>query len=221
MLVAVDARTVAQLRGCRATVTTRRIVSECWGVISGPCSFGISAREKREHSAVGTRQHISLVAIVALLLCHGQSWSREAVPQAAGTSAAAGPGAQAMLDAVNAERSRRGLGRLAFEWRLARAAEVQARDLAAHGRFCHKGSDGSSVGDRAERAGYRWSRVGENLANTSPSASAGAVVRLWMNSPQHRANLLNAQFTQMGVARQGRICVLVLARPERGRSGAA
>jgi uncharacterized protein YkwD len=128
---------------------------------------------------------------------------------------AADSSARAMLDAVNAERSRRGLGRLTLDSRLAQAAATQAQDLVTHGRFTHRGSDGSTVGDRADRAGYRWARVAENLARTAPSATPDSVVRLWMNSPGHRANLLSGQFTEMGVAHRGPIWVLVLARPLR------
>ncbi len=117
-----------------------------------------------------------------------------------------------MLDAVNAQRRAHRLAPLAFDGRLAETAAVQARDLARRGELDHRGSDGSSAGDRAIRAGYRWSVIAENLALTS-SSSPRVVVGLWMRSPGHRRNLLNPQVTQMGVARVRRIWVLVLARP--------
>ena len=62
----------------------------------------------------------------------------------------------------------------------------------------HAGSDGSTPGERATRAGYRWSMVGENIASgvrTAQEAVAG-----WLASPEHCANIMTAGFRQMGVA---------------------
>ncbi len=117
-----------------------------------------------------------------------------------------------MVDAVNGQRRQRGLRPLTLDTRLTVAATVQARDLASRGRLDHRGSDGSTVGDRVARTGYDWSAVAENLAQTRTS-SPRAVVTLWMNSPGHRRNLLNPQVTQMGLAHVRAIWVLVLGRP--------
>lgn len=81
---------------------------------------------------------------------------------------------------------------------LTRAARAHARDMAAHGFFGHRGSDGSSPGQRVTRAGYRWSVVGENIA--SGIGTARQVVAGWLSSPHHCANIMTAQFRQMGVA---------------------
>ena len=70
--------------------------------------------------------------------------------------------------------------------------------MAAHEFFSHDGSDGSTPGERATRAGYRWSLVGENIASgvrTPREAVAG-----WLASPHHCANIMTAGFRQMGVA---------------------
>ncbi len=119
--------------------------------------------------------------------------------------------AHAMLEAINAQRQAHGARPLVLDVRLMRAAEVHARDLARTGRFAHTGSDGSSVGDRAERAGYRWSRIAENLADTR-AATPSSVVEQWMRSGPHRANLLNRAFGDLGVAHEGQIWVVVLGR---------
>ena len=81
---------------------------------------------------------------------------------------------------------------------LARAARVHSRDMARHDFFSHTGSDGSSPGERATRAGYRWSMVGENIASGVPSARK--VVSDWLASPEHCANIMTAGFRQMGIA---------------------
>jgi uncharacterized protein YkwD len=81
---------------------------------------------------------------------------------------------------------------------LTRAAAAHAADMAANGFMGHRGSDGSEVGVRATRAGYRWRSVGENVA--AGQQDAEAVVKAWLDSPGHCANLMGAQFTEMGVA---------------------
>jgi uncharacterized protein YkwD len=81
---------------------------------------------------------------------------------------------------------------------LTRAARAHSRDMAAHGLFSHIGSDGSSPGQRVTRAGYPWSRVGENIA--SGIGTARQVVTGWLASPHHCANIMAAGFRQMGVA---------------------
>lgn len=81
---------------------------------------------------------------------------------------------------------------------LTRAARAHSRDMAAHDYFSHTGSDGSTPGERATRAGYRWSMLGENIA--SGVGSAREAVAGWLASPEHCANIMTAGFRQMGVA---------------------
>ena len=81
---------------------------------------------------------------------------------------------------------------------LARAARLHAGDMAAHDYFSHAGRDGSSPAQRIERAGYRYRRIGENLA-AGPTKPEEAVAG-WLKSPEHCANLMNPAFTEMGVA---------------------
>jgi uncharacterized protein YkwD len=78
------------------------------------------------------------------------------------------------------------------------AAAAHARDMAARGALEHQGRDGSSAADRVERAGYRWRSVGENIA--SGQLTPDQVVRDWVRSPVHCANLMSPRFTEMGVA---------------------
>lgn len=81
---------------------------------------------------------------------------------------------------------------------LERTAEMHAVDLARHGDFSHTGRDGSQVGQRADRSGYAWRRIGENLA--AGQATAAAAVQGWLASPGHCANLMQPDFTEMGLA---------------------
>ena len=81
---------------------------------------------------------------------------------------------------------------------LTKAAAVQAADQAANNFMGHRGSDGSEVGVRVTRTGYRWSSVGENVAAGQPDADT--VVKAWLDSPGHCENIMGPQFREMGVA---------------------
>ncbi|WP_229429040.1 CAP domain-containing protein [Massilia sp. ST3] len=81
---------------------------------------------------------------------------------------------------------------------LGQAALGHSQDMAARRYFSHKAKDGSMASERAQRAGYHWQRVGENIAfgqHTPAEAVAG-----WLDSPGHCANIMNASFTEMGAA---------------------
>jgi uncharacterized protein YkwD len=85
---------------------------------------------------------------------------------------------------------------LAWDDRLAGASRDYAADLAAHRYLSHTGRDGSQPAGRAERAGYAWKAIGENLAagqSTPEEVTAG-----WIASPGHCANLMNPAFSAMG-----------------------
>jgi uncharacterized protein YkwD len=81
---------------------------------------------------------------------------------------------------------------------LERAAAVHAQDMAQHSYLEHESRDGASPADRATRTGYPWRSVGENIA--SGQTSPEQVVRDWIGSPEHCANLMSPSFTEMGVA---------------------
>lgn len=102
-----------------------------------------------------------------------------------------------ILRLVNQERTSRGLSALTLSQKLDTAADLHSEDMATQGYFSHTGQDESSAGDRIERAGYDWRRYGENIAFGYQSAAS--VVQGWMNSEGHRRNILNANFTHMGL----------------------
>jgi uncharacterized protein YkwD len=88
----------------------------------------------------------------------------------------------------------------ALRWNdaLTQAALVHSDDMVAHSFFSHTGSDGSSAGQRITAAGYVWRTWGENIA--AGQSSVSSVVAAWMNSDGHCANLMNANFRDIGVA---------------------
>ena len=115
--------------------------------------------------------------------------------------------AQRVLELVNAARAQGGrCGRERFAPAapftpvpaLTAAASVHSLDMAARGSLGHDGSDGSSSADRIARAGYAWRAAGENVA--SGQRDAETAVRGWLESPGHCATLMDARFTETGIA---------------------
>lgn len=105
---------------------------------------------------------------------------------------------QEMLSLINAARREQGLNSVTFSSALARAAQTHVEDIVENNYGpTHIGSDGSSVGDRAEREGYPTRYVGENVA--AGHNSVEETFEQWMNSPGHRANILNPNYTELGI----------------------
>jgi uncharacterized protein YkwD len=89
-------------------------------------------------------------------------------------------------------------GPLAWNPLLGQAALVHSTDMAQKHYFNHRQPDGSVPADRATAAGYRWRRVGENIA--SGQRTPEEAVASWLDSPGHCANIMNPAFTEMGAA---------------------
>ena len=87
---------------------------------------------------------------------------------------------------------------LAWDTTLEAAAAQHAADMATNDFFSHTARDGGSPAQRVTRAGYSWRITGENIA--AGQLSPEAAVAGWIKSPGHCENLMNASFTQMGVA---------------------
>ncbi len=99
---------------------------------------------------------------------------------------------------TNAVRADQVLIPLKVSSALQRAAQLKANDMAANGYFAHKSPAGLTPWHWFSEAGYSFIYAGENLAvNFSDSKD---VITAWMNSPSHKANILNPNFTEIGVA---------------------
>ncbi|KAB2912181.1 MAG: CAP domain-containing protein [Hyphomicrobiaceae bacterium] len=132
----------------------------------------------------------------------------------------------AIVEMTNAFRKENGLGAVKPNAALTAAARAFAQYLARTGKFAH-GADGRQPADRAEAQGYRYCLVAENLSLNLDSRGfasrrlAGDAVEGWKRSPTHRANLLQAGATDIGVGvvhaphRDPKfISVQLLGRPE-------
>ncbi|WP_307816728.1 MULTISPECIES: CAP domain-containing protein [Micromonospora] len=123
--------------------------------------------------------------------------SRGATVTASPSNGAGGSQAAQVVDLVNAERAKAGCGALTVDEKLTTAAQRHSQDQADNRNMSHTGSDGSDPGERIDRVGYAWRTYGENVAWNQQSPAA--VMDAWMNSPGHRANILNCAFTEIGV----------------------
>lgn len=101
---------------------------------------------------------------------------------------------------VNWARAREGVRRLVSRRSLQRAAAMKGRVVAECGQLSHTPC-GSEASAEVRAAGYRFARFGENLF-AGPWGKVGprAVVTAWLRSPSHRANLLDPDFRDLGVA---------------------
>ena len=119
----------------------------------------------------------------------------------------------ATLCLINQERRKRGVSALGSERRLVKAAGGHSRDMVRRGYFAHESPGGEGPGDRIEATGYRFSKWGENIAWGGGSRGTPAsIVRRWMGSAGHRANILNGAFKQSGIG-------IAIGDPDPSRSG--
>ena len=98
---------------------------------------------------------------------------------------------------VNVERAKNGLGALTLNAKLSDVARAKSQDMRDKGYFSHTSPTYGSPFDMMTSFGISYRTAGENIA--MGYSSPQAVVTGWMNSPGHRANILNSSFTQIGV----------------------
>ena len=108
-----------------------------------------------------------------------------------------------LLGQINAVRASHGLRPFRLSYGLTAAATQHSRSMAQKGYFSHDSANGGAFWRRiATYYGYRgyrdWS-VGENILWSSPNVTPGSAFRMWMESPEHRANLLDREWREIGL----------------------
>jgi hypothetical protein len=106
--------------------------------------------------------------------------------------------AAVLVDQTNDERATDDLPPLEPNILLTVSAQLKANDMADQSYFAHVSPSGLSPWHWFEQAGYRFSYAGENLAVNF--RDSGSVTRAWMNSPTHRDNIINNNYSQIGIA---------------------
>jgi uncharacterized protein YkwD len=100
---------------------------------------------------------------------------------------------------------------LTWNGKLEQAAILHSADMAKVNRLDHIGSDGSEIDNRAEKVGYIWRELGENIAVGQTSITQ--VIRDWLKSPSHCQQLMSNHVTEMGVAQKGKYWAQEFGKP--------
>ncbi|GLB61142.1 CAP domain-containing protein [Cytobacillus sp. NCCP-133] len=104
---------------------------------------------------------------------------------------------QKVLELTNQERAKAGISALKLDVELSKVAREKSRDMQAKGYFDHNSPTYGSPFDMMKQFGISYRTAGENIAMGQRSPEE--VVNAWMNSEGHRKNIMNANFTHLGV----------------------
>lgn len=161
-----------------------------------------SVHQKRRHGEHHKRSHdyskpylpyLPLAIVVGLGLLANTFWG---TMQQAILGYATNTSISGLVEETNAERSGNGLGALTLNNKLSQAAQAKANDMAARNYWSHNTPEGSPPWTFFASAGYDYTAAGENLAYGFDNSDATVVA--WMNSPGHRANIMNGDFKEVG-----------------------
>jgi len=153
-----------------------------------------------------SRLSTSLALLTFLIVCGcgagGGDDLKAAVPDGGtGTSESMSPGelawAQEVLDLVNQERAQAQVPPIEWHDLATDAAFGHSVDMRERGFFDHTNPDGDGPGTRLRNAGVNWSSYGENIALGQHDPIE--VMQAWMNSDGHRRNILDPDFTHLGI----------------------
>lgn len=103
-----------------------------------------------------------------------------------------------LLATTNIEREKYGFEKLGLNDKLAQAAALKAQDMLEKQYWAHESLDGVTPWHWIQQAEYSYDYAGENLAKNFHTAES--TVAAWMASPEHRANVLSAQYSDVGFA---------------------
>lgn len=104
---------------------------------------------------------------------------------------------QQVLDLVNQERTKEGLNPLSLNSDLSKMALAKAKDMYDNDYFDHQSPTYGSPFDMMKSFGITYNTAGENIAEGQTTAEE--VMNQWMNSPDHRANILDSSFAEIGI----------------------
>jgi len=155
---------------------------------------------------MGARPHVRPALLVALLATLAVALI---LPVTAAPAGVSGRTALARLDSgvlerLNQIRVLHGLTPLRMNAELNASAVEHSREMGADGYFEHASANGTVFWRRIAQwygsSGYDYWSVGENLLWSSPNVDPAEALRLWMNSPPHRRNILDPHWREIGIA---------------------
>ena len=106
-----------------------------------------------------------------------------------------------VLALINTVRAQNGLGALVAVQSLTNIARSRSADMLARNYFSHYSPEGKNIFNYLRESGISYNYGGENLAHSTPAnaGSADVFMHAWLNSPTHRANILRAEYTKIGI----------------------
>lgn len=104
-----------------------------------------------------------------------------------------------IVNLVNAQRQKAGLPKLTEDKKLNKLSDKKVQLMAEEGKLSHTAGGYSSLGEFVRDYGFKYWTVGENIARNWRTPEE--VMKAWMESAGHRANILNEKFTHIGVAK--------------------
>jgi uncharacterized protein YkwD len=144
------------------------------------------------------------IAAVAISVCAATVLATSALAAPGRPGVGLSPLERGVLTDINAFRVSHHLAALRLSPQLTAAAVAHTQEMAADGYFAHPSADGSAFWKRIQGfyASTPWTywSVGENLLWSSPDIDAQNALELWLGSPEHRANLTNPRWREIGVA---------------------
>ncbi|MGX1194254.1 CAP domain-containing protein [Metabacillus sp. SLBN-84] len=123
--------------------------------------------------------------------------AKEEAPKQEQTQAAVSEFEKKVVELTNAEREKQGLKPLQLDEELSKVAKEKSKDMQSKNYFDHNSPTYGSPFDMMKKFGVEYTTAGENIAKGQ--ASPEEVVQAWMNSEGHRKNIMNADFTHIGV----------------------
>jgi uncharacterized protein YkwD len=152
--------------------------------------------------AAGTLARRSLLAVAAAFVAAVAASSASAAPRTHGV--ALSPLESSVLVDINVFRVQHGLAKLRLNTQLTSAARAHSQQMARDGYFAHESADGSPFWKRVQgfyaSSPWRLWSVGENLLWSSPTIDAGGALKLWIASPEHKKNLMDPRWREIGVS---------------------
>lgn len=156
-------------------------------------------RPKHKHSKDFLKvyyPYLPLVAVTLLILSILQPWQalvnrgQDVLPYATEMSI------EGLVNETNERRSAQSEAPLKLNAQLTKAAQIKAQDMVERNYWSHNTPDGNAPWEFVNNAGYSYSKAGENLAYGFKDEDA--VIGGWMNSPSHRANMLDVNYQEVG-----------------------
>lgn len=144
--------------------------------------------------------YIPLFILVFFGLTFGYGWQSNVNPRFKGSGVlayATEMSSGGLLSSTNSQRAQNGgLAALTLNSKLSSAAQSKANDMVARNYWSHTTPDGKEPWTFVEAAGYAYQKAGENLAYGFSTTSETVIG--WMNSPSHRANILDTSYKEVG-----------------------